>query len=360
VDPAHSLADSFSLKNSLFDAATADPVTVAPNLAVQEINIQVELKRHWREIAGYLTMVLRTSGLGDVEAEELAILPGMEELSALMYVNQYRKQGSFDVVVLDCAPTAESLRFIAMPTTLEWYMKHVFPMERRVLNAVRPVLNRMSPVELPSDAYFGSIKDLFSKLDGIDAVLQDTATTSVRLVSNAERMVLRETQRAYVYFLLHGLCVDRIIVNRVLPAEATGSFLSGLRDTQQQILQEMHTYFAPVPVRQVPMFQEEVVGLERLSRLADVLDASDPDPMAVVSDVRPYSFERRNGVPQVRLAMPFAAKGDVHLFKKGDELVIEVGVIRRHVGLPRSMAALTPVRATFEANTLVVELGDTP
>lgn len=359
VDPAHSLADSFSLKNSLFDAATADPVTVAPNLAVQEINIQVELKRHWNEIAGYLTMVLRTSGLGDVEAEELAILPGMEELSALMYVNQYRKQGTYDVVVLDCAPTAESLRFIAMPTTLEWYMKHVFPMERRVLNAVRPVLNRMSPVELPSDAYFGSIKDLFSKLDGIDAVLQDTTTTSVRLVSNAERMVLRETQRAFVYFLLHGLSVDRIIVNRVLPTEATGSFLGGLRDTQQAILQEMQTYFDPVPVRQVPMFQEEVVGLERLSRLADVLETFDPDPMAIVSDVRPYSFERRNGVHQVRLAMPFAAKGEVHLFKKGDELVIEVGVIRRHVGLPRSMAALTPVRATFETNTLVVELGET-
>jgi len=178
-----------------------------------------------------------------------------------MYVNQYRKQDAYDVIVLDCAPTAESLRFISMPTTLDWYMKHVFPMERRVFNAVRPLVNRMSPVELPSDSYFANIKDLFSKLDGIDTILQDPGATSVRLVSNAERMVLRETQRAYVYFLLHGLCVDSVIVNRVLPPEADGSFLGGLRASQQQILGEMARYFDPVPMRQVPMFQEEVVGV---------------------------------------------------------------------------------------------------
>jgi len=359
VDPAHSLADAFALKTGLFDSATADPYPVREHLHVQEVNIQIELKRHWREIAGYLTTVLRTSGLGDVEAEELAILPGMEELSALMYVNQYRKQDTYDVIVLDCAPTAESLRFIAMPTTLEWYMKHVFPMERRVFNAVRPLVNRVSPVEMPSDSYFANIKDLFTKLDGIDGILQDTRVTSVRLVSNAERMVLRETQRAFVYFLLHGLSVDRIVVNRVLPDEVAGSFLAGLRETQQQILGEMHAYFAPVPVCRVPMFQEEVIGMERLEQLADVLQAIDPDPCAVTHEERPYAFERRDGVHQVRVAMPFASKEEVGLFKKGDELVIEIGVLRRHVGLPRSIAALQPRRATFEGTTLVVELGET-
>jgi arsenite-transporting ATPase len=358
VDPAHSLADAFALKAGLFDARTADPFAVTDRLHVQEVNIQVELRRHWREIATYLTTVLRTSGLGDVEAEEMAILPGMEELSAMMYVNQYRKQGAYDVIVLDCAPTAESLRFISMPTTLDWYMKHIFPMERRVFNAVRPLVNRVSPVELPSDSYFANIKDLFEKLDGIDTLLQDPEATSVRLVSNAERMVLRETQRAYVYFLLHGLCVDSVIVNRVLPEEAAGSFLGPLRDTQQQILGEMATYFDPVPVRRVPMFQEEVVGLDRLERLADVLAAFDPHPAAVSRAERPYAFERRDGRHQVRVSMPFAAKGEVGLFKKGDELVLEVGVFRRHIGLPTSLAALQPLRATFEDRTLVVELGE--
>jgi arsenite/tail-anchored protein-transporting ATPase len=220
VDPAHSLADSFALKAGLFDTRTADPCRVEENLDVQEVNIQLEIKRHWREIAGYITTVLRTSGLGEVEADEMAILPGMEELSAMMYVNQYRKQGHYDVIVLDCAPTAESLRFISMPTTLDWYMKHVFPMERRVFNMVRPLANRVAPVELPSDSYFANIKDLFKKIEGIDTVLEDPRLTSVRLVTNPERMVLRETQRAFVYFSLHGMTVDHIIANRVIPAGA--------------------------------------------------------------------------------------------------------------------------------------------
>jgi len=358
VDPAHSLADAFALKQGLFDAKTADPFEVRPNLHVQEVNIQVELKRHWREIAGYLTTVLRTSGLGDVEAEEMAILPGMEELSAMLYVNEFRKKGAYDVIVLDCAPTAESLRFVSMPTTLDWYMKHVFPMERRVLNAVRPLMNRVSPVELPTDSYFANIKELFTKLDGIDTVLQDPQVTSVRLVSNAERMVLRETQRAYVYFQLHGLAVDQLIVNRVLPEEAADSFMREMRESQQQVLEEMVGYFAPVPVRQVPMFRAEIVGLESLDRLADLLQTLDPTPQAVTVTERPYSFERRNGVHQVRVAMPFAGKGEVGLFKKGDELVVEVGVFRRHIGLPTTLAALEPVRATFDDRTLVVELGE--
>ncbi len=358
VDPAHSLADSFALKTSLFDAATADATPVRDNLFVQEVNIQVELKRHWAEVASYLTMVLRTSGLGDVEADEMAILPGMEELSAMMYVNQYRARNTFDVVVLDCAPTAESLRFVSMPTTLDWYMKHVFPMERRVLNMVRPLANRLSPVELPSDSYFANIKTLFEKLDGIDTILQDPETTSVRLVSNAERMVVRETQRAYVYFLLHGLSVDTILVNRMLPDDATGSFLDKMRDSQQQLFGDMVTYFDPVPVRRVPMFREEIFGLDALDRLADVLDTLDPDPARVTRTNSPYTFTRRDGVHQVHVSIPFTSREEVGLFKKGDELVVEVGVIRRHIGLPQSMAALQPRRARFEGDVLVVDLAE--
>ena len=148
VDPAHSVADAFDLETTLFNHETADPLTVEPNLDVQEVNIQAELKRHWREIAGYLVSVLRTTGVADVEAEELAVLPGMEELSALLYVNQFVREKRYDVIVLDCAPTAESLRFVSMPSTLDWYIKHIFPVQRGLLKAVRPVANRLSPVEL--------------------------------------------------------------------------------------------------------------------------------------------------------------------------------------------------------------------
>src|ERR1017187_675968 len=161
VDPAHSLGDSFDIGTGLFDGRTADPLRINDRLAIQEVNIQTEIKRHWAEIATYVISLLRTTGLGDIQAQELAILPGMEELSALMYVNQYRREDSYDVVVLDCAPTAESIRFISMPTTLEWYMKHIFPFQRSLLKAVRPLANRIAPMDLPPDSYFGNIQDLF-------------------------------------------------------------------------------------------------------------------------------------------------------------------------------------------------------
>src|SRR5438445_11372664 len=151
VDPAHSLADAFDLDAGLFDAKTSDPLPINANLSIHEVNIQLEIKRHWREISAYVISVLRTTGISDVEAEELAILPGMEELSAMMYVNQYRREARYDVMILDCAPTAESLRFVSMPTTLDWYVKHVFPLQRKMMKAVRPLANRISPIALPTD-----------------------------------------------------------------------------------------------------------------------------------------------------------------------------------------------------------------
>src|SRR2546421_10348893 len=258
VDPAHSLADSFDLEVSLFHSKTGDPFPINEKLAIHEVNIQREIKRHWREISTYVISVLRTTGISDVEAEELAILPGMEELSAMMYVNQFRRENTYDCIVLDCAPTAESMRFVSMPTTLEWYMKHICAFQRGLLQAVRPVANRISPVELPTDSYFANVQDLFSRLDGISDLLEDSKVTSVRLVTNPERMVLRETQRAFVYFSLHGLAVDGVIVNRVLPPTITDAYFEEWRASQAVILEEIETYFAPVPVKKVPLFAHEV------------------------------------------------------------------------------------------------------
>lgn len=356
VDPAHSLADSFDLEGGLFHGDTSDPKPMADNLWIQEVNIQREIKRHWNEIAGYITSVLRTTGLGDVEAEEMAIFPGMEELSAMMYVNQYRREQRFDVIILDCAPTAESLRFVSLPTTLDWYVKHIFNIQRRVMKAVRPIVNKLGPVEAPPDSYFGNIQDLFQKIQGIDEVLEDPATTSVRLVTNAEKMVLRETQRAFVYFSLHGLTVDGVIVNRVLPAEVRDSFFGEWRESQQRVLKEIEAYFAPVPVAQVPLFHREVLGYEGLLAVARGLYGDGSDPAAVRRTERPYTFTRREGRYEVRLHMPFVAKGEIGLFKKRDELVVEVGTLRRHVGLPTTMASMVPVKAHMDKDVLVVEM----
>ncbi len=356
VDPAHSLADSFDLETSLFNASTGDPYRIHDNLFIHEVNIQREIKRYWSEISTYIISVLRTTGIGDVESEELAILPGMEELSAMMYVNQYRREKSYDVIVLDCAPTAESLRFVSMPTTLEWYMKHIFPWQRGLLKAVRPLANRVSPVQLPKDTYFANIQSLFERVEGIGEILQDPMTTSVRLVTNPEKMVLRETQRAFVYFSLHGLTVDGILVNRVLPAEVTDVYFQGWRASQARIIEEIETYFAPVAVKQVPLFTQEVLGVERLEALAGVLYQDREDPSLVTRTETPYSFEKVNSHYEVHLRLPFAVKGEVGLFKKGDELVVQIGTLRRHIGLPTSMSSLSPTKATLANQLLVVEM----
>jgi len=356
IDPAHSLADCFDLDNDLFRAQTSDPLAVSEQLSIFELNIQKEIKRHWQEISSYVSAVLRTTGISGVEAEELAILPGMEELSAMMYINQYRREKRYDVIVLDAAPTAESLRFISMPTTLDWYMKHIFPFQRNLLKAVRPIANRVAPFELPTDSYFVNIRELFEKLDGIDEIMGNPQITSVRLVTNPEKMVLRETQRAFVYFSLHGLTVDSIIVNRVLPAEVRDVWFNDWHMSQDNVLHEIEEYFAPVPVKRVPLFSHEVLGKQRLQDLAALLYPGGEDPSAVTRTEKPYSFEKRNGTYEIRVLLPFATKGEIGLFKKGDELVVEIGTLRRHIGLPRSMASLSPSRAKLEKGLLTVEM----
>ena len=356
IDPAHSLADCFDFNSDLFHLETSDPLAINDKLSILELNIQREIKRHWQEISSYVSSVLRTTGISGVEAEELAILPGMEELSAMMYINQYRREQRYDAIVLDAAPTAESLRFISMPTTLDWYMKHIFPFQRNLLRAVRPIANRVAPFELPTDNYFVNIRNLFEKLDGIGEIMEDPRTTSVRLVTNPEKMVLRETQRAFVYFSLHGLTVDTVMVNRVLPAEVMDTWFDEWHRSQENVLQEIDEYFAPVPVKRVPLFAHEVLGKDRLQELAKVLYPADEDPLAVTRTDKPYTFEKRDGIYEIRVLMPFAVKGEIGLFKKGDELVVEIGTLRRHIGLPRSMAMLRPSRAKLDNGVLTVEM----
>ncbi|HEX4002421.1 MAG TPA: TRC40/GET3/ArsA family transport-energizing ATPase [Candidatus Acidoferrales bacterium] len=360
IDPAHSLADSFDLGTDLFHSQTSDPFPINDKLSIFELNIQKEVKRHWNEISAYVTSVLRTTGIGGVEAEELAILPGMEELSAMMYINQYRREGRYDVIVLDAAPTAESMRFISMPTTLDWYMKHIFPFQRNLLKAVRPIANRVAPFELPTDSYFANIRNLFEKLEGVDDLMEDPNTTSVRLVTNPEKMVLRETQRAFVYFSLHGLTVDAVIANRLLPRDVKDAWFAEWHTSQEKVIEEMEEYFAPVRVRRVPLFAHEVLGKQRLQELARVLYDEGEDPAAVTRTEKPYTFGKTDGVYEIRMLLPFAVKGEVGLFKKGDELVVEIGTLRRHIGLPRSMATLLPSRARLDNRVLTVEMKETP
>jgi arsenite-transporting ATPase len=300
--------------------------------------------------------LLNVSGLEKTLAEELAIFPGMEEVSSLLYVNQYVREKTFDVMLLDCAPTGESLRFVSIPTTLEWYMAKIFNVERRVARMVRPMLNTFTSVPLPQEDYFQNLRDLHQKLAGIDKLLADPNVTTVRLVTNPEKVVLKETQRAFTYFCLYGLTIDAVIVNRILPAEVRDGFFTAWKDTQDRWVQIVEEFFAPVPVWRVPLFQDEVLGIERLKALSKVLYAS-RDPAKRFFAEAPYRFQKVDGNYHLHLRLPFVSSQDVNLYKKLDELVIRVGGVKRHVSLPQRMAHCEPLSARVRNGELVVVLG---
>ncbi len=345
VDPAHSVADSFDLGRRLMDT-TGQPTKIRPNLWIQEVDIQEEVQRHWKHVHGYVTSLLNISGLNEILAAELAIFPGMEEVSSLLYINQYMKDQTFDVILLDCAPTAESLRFVSIPSTLQWYMDRIFSetmlsLERKVARVIRPVINTFSPVPLPADECFAQIKTLYDNLKGVDKVLTNPDVTTVRLVTTPEKLVLKETQRAFMFFCLYGLTVDAVIVNRVLPSDLRDNFFNGWIDTQDRHLATIDEFFAPVPIWRVPLFNNEILGFRELDRLGKSIFGL-RDPAGVFYRESPYRFKQVDGVFQLRMRLPFAQSEDVEMFKHGDELVVRVGSFKRHIALPRRMIHLEP------------------
>ena len=353
LDVAHSLADVFDLDRDLLDQNNGEPIQVRENLWIQELDIQTEIRRHWGTIHSYITTMLNTTGLEDVLAEELAIFPGMEEVSLLLYINQYVQENSFDVILLDCAPTGESLRFISIPTTLDWYMDKIFRMQRRFARYARPVVKRVTDMPLPEDDYFQAIEDLFERLRGVDKILVDPEITTVRLVTNPEKVVLKETQRAFMYFYLHKMNIDAVVVNRVLPTElADGYFKDWIKD-QQQRLQQAHDYFNPIPIFAVKLFNGEAIGYDHLKQLADQIYGR-KNPLERFYTEEPYSLAKVNGHYHLKLKLPFISKRDVELNKLYDELIVRIGSFKRHILLPKQVAAYQTVNARLDGDHLNV------
>jgi arsenite/tail-anchored protein-transporting ATPase len=353
VDPAHSLSDAFDLDKDLMDHEAGRLVNVAKDLWIQEVDVLEEISRHWNSVYAYVAALLNVSGLEQTLAEELAIFPGMEEVSSLLYVNQYVREKSFDVVILDCAPTGESLRFVSIPTTLEWYMSKIFKLERRVASVVRPMVHTFAGVPLPEEQYFKNLEELHRKLSGIDRLMADPKVTTVRLVTNPEKVVLKETQRAFTYFCLYGLTVDAVIINRILPADVSDQFFTAWKTTQERWIKTVEEFFEPVPVWRVPMFRDEVLGVERLKRLGRALYGA-RDPAKRFFEQAPYSFRKVNGDYHLHLRLPFVSAEHVDLYKKLDELVIRVGGYKRHIALPQRVAHCEPESARVKDGELIV------
>ena len=353
LDVAHSLADIFDLETDLLDQNQGQPVKIRKNLWIQELDIQEEIQRYWSDIYQYISSLLNTTGLDEVLAEELAVFPGMEEVSLLLYINKYVQEKEFDVILLDCAPTGESLRFISVPTTLEWYMKKLFKMERRLAKYVFPVAKRMVDVPLPDDNYFQAIENLFDRLQGVDQVLMDPEVTTVRLVTNPEKVVLKETQRAFMYFSLYKMSIDAVIMNRILPEGIHDAYFKGWIEGQQQRMQQAEDFFKPIPIFPVNLFRGEAIGYENLKLLADQIYGR-KNPTTRFFKEKPYNLSKANGHYHLKMKLPFITKKDVELNKFSDELVIRIGGYKRHILLPRQVASYDSIKAKLDDQFLSI------
>ena len=356
LDPAHSLSDAFDLDLSLMDKNRGQPIEAGQGLWIQELDVHEEIGNYWGEVHSYFSLLLNTSGIDDVLAEELAVFPGMEELSALLYINKYVNEESYDLIILDCAPTAESIRFISMPTALEWYMKKIFRLERKVLGVVRPVARRMVDIPLPEDEYFANVERLYTRLKGVDQLLTNPEVTSVRLVTNLEKMVLRETQRAFMFFSLHQTSIDAIVINRIFPSRADDDYFKVWGKNQQKYMELAETYFYPLPIFKAPLYDSEILGYEKLRKFGESLYRGE-DPTQIFFKQKPYQFARINGRSVVKLHLPFVTKKEIDLRKIGDELIIRIGNFKKNIVLPRAYAVLEPSRARLEEDHLLIEFG---
>ena len=356
LDPAHSLSDAFDLDRSLMDKNRGMPIPVADGLSIQELDVHEEIAKHWGEVHRYISVLLNASGIEDILAEELAVLPGMEEIAALLYVNQYAREKTYDLIVLDCAPTAESIRFISLPKTLEWYMKKVFRLERRLMQYMRPMAKRLSDIPLPEDSYFEAIEVLFKRLQGVDHLLTDPQITSARLVTNLEKMVLRETQRAFMFFSLHQLAIDAVIVNRIFSELQDVALPREWLDSQRDYQELTRSYFHPLPLFEVPYYQREVLGYDRLLELGLQL-YGDRNPAEVFHVQRPYEFLQENGAHIIKVHLPFVQKSEIDLSKVGDELIIRLGNFKRNLILPRAFIPLETRKAQLVGDVLTVTFG---
>ena len=357
LDSAHSLVDAFDIDNNLIHQTGEIVQQISDQLFIQEINIQHALKQYWSEVQSYLELVLQVSGLDQIVAEEVAVFPGMEEICALLYINQYYREKSYDVIILDCAPTGESLRFVSIPTVLDWYIRNVFKIQRNLVGAARTFVKKVATLPLPEDAYFQNLADLFDRIEGVDQLLADPQITTVRLVSNPEKMVLKETQRAFMYFSLYGLTVDSVIINRILPSDVGGAFFESWKKTQSQYIEQAERYFTNVPIWKAYLFNDQVLGLDGLKKLGNQL-YSEVDPIAFYQNEKAYEFSKDGDQYKISLLLPFIEKDEIQLAKSNDEVVVQIGGFRQHIPLPRSLTDKQPSGARLVEKRLVITFSD--
>ena len=347
TDPAHSLADAFGTELG------PHPVEVAPNLWAEQIDAQQRLEENWREIQQHAIAVLNWAGLAEVEAEELSVIPGLDELFSLADVKRHSQEGPYDALVVDCAPTGETLRLLSLPDIIQWYMERIFPIERRVMGALRPVAKRLTSLPLPDEGVYSAVKRFYDRLDGVRQVLTDSETTSIRLVVNPEKMVIAEAMRTFTYLNLFGYRVDAVIANRLLPDEISDPYFDRWKEAQKEHLATINSAFEPVPVLTARLHQQELLGPELLDSLGDEIYA-DLDPSGVLFKDDPMTIVKTGDRYVLTLRLSFARKEDLELSTKADELFVKIGPYRRTIMLPKMLAARQIASAALKEDRLEI------
>jgi len=358
TDAAHSLADALDVPLGDRPTAVALPVgSRGPgSLHAQQVDAQARLERHWRDVRDYLSALLAWGGVGVVEAEEIVLLPGLDELFALIDLRGQVASGDYDTVIVDCAPTAETLKLLSLPDAVSWYVDRVLGPGRRIARALRPLarsLGSSGPVPVPDDNVFDAVEYLQDQLTGVHELLRDPGRASVRLVVNPERLVIAEAERTATTLSLFGYAVDAVVVNRVLPDEVSDPYLARWRDRQENHLATVRTAFAPIPVLTAPLLDDELVGIEGLSRLGDTV-YGDRDEVAVLHGARPVSLEEDGSDHVLRIALPFATKDDLELHRRRGDLHVKVAGVRRTVPLPGILQRRDIARARLSDGWLEV------
>jgi arsenite/tail-anchored protein-transporting ATPase len=340
TDPAHSLSDSLEAELG------PEPTQAGANLFGQEVQAQEEMERHWDSVQSWLGSLLEERGVDRISAEELTVPPGMDELFSLLWIKRHHEEGEFDCVVVDCAPTGETLRLLSFPDVVTWWLERILPSQRRLA----PLARSLFDMPLPGDAVFEDVERLARNLVAMNGILRDRSRTTVRLVTNADRMVVKEAMRTFTYLNLYGYVTDAVVVNRLLPADG---YFAAWSELQREQLELVRSAFEPVPVLTAPYLEREVVGPEMLDRLAgEVFGAR--DPAAVLHSHIAQELVSENGRATLRVDVPFAEKGDLALKKIGLEVVVRVGAQKRTIMLPPALAAYSASGARFDDGTLEI------
>lgn len=344
TDPAHSLSDSLDAELG------AEPTAVGDRLYGQEVQAQEEMERHWERAQAWLGGLLEGRGVDPISAEELTVPPGMDELFSLLAIKRHHDAGEFDCVIVDCAPTGETLRLLSFPDVVTWWLEKILPSQRRL----GPLARTMLDLPLPGDEVLDELEQLGRNLVAMNGIMRDTQVTSIRLVMSPDRMVVKESMRTFTYLNLYGYLTDAVVVNRVLPPEADGYF-AAWRDVQAEQMELVRSAFAPVPILVAPWLQREVIGPERLDELGEELFGADvPDPAALLYTELSQELSSDNGHVTLRLPLPFAERADIELKKIGLEVIVRVGNQKRTIILPASMSEYATRGARFEDGALHV------